>query len=164
MKQYLLIICLLLFVVSCKKAIAVDKAATSYASFGDSITADKAISKEQLFAKYAAMKEGDTLAVKFSSKINDVCQKKGCWMNVDLVNDEKAFVKFKDYGFFMPLNSKDEEVIVNGKAFLSIESVEEQKHYAKDAGKSVTAIDSIESPIKTYSFLADGVLIKNNEK
>jgi hypothetical protein len=164
MKLKSLIICLLFFVVSCKNSIDADKAAISYASFGDSITSDKAISKEELFAKYAAMNDGDTIDVKFKSKINDVCQKKGCWMNVDLVNNEKAFVKFKDYGFFMPLNTKDEEVIVNGKAFLSIESIEEQKHYAKDAGKSIAAIDSIKSPIKTYSFLADGVLIKNNEK
>ena len=85
-------------------------------------------------------------------------------MNVDLGKDEKAFVKFKDYGFFMPLNSKGEDIIVNGKAFLSIESIEDQKHYAKDAGKSQQAIDSITSPIKTYSFLANGVLIKKNEK
>lgn len=164
MIQKSLIICLLFIVVGCKKSIDVEKATISYASFGDSITSDKSISKEELFAKYAAMKDGDTIDVKFKSKINDVCQKKGCWMNVDLVNDEKVFVKFKDYGFFMPLNSKDEEVIVNGKAFLSIESIEELKHYAKDAGKSIAAIDSIKSPIKTYSFLANGVLIKNNEK
>jgi len=76
-------------------------------------------------------------------------------------NDEKVFVKFKDYGFFMPLNAKNEEVIVNGKAFLSVESVDELKHYAKDAGKSQAAIDSIQSPITTYAFLADGVLIKD---
>jgi hypothetical protein len=34
------------------------------------------------------------------------------------------------------------------------------KHYAKDAGKSQAAIDSIIKPETTYSFLADGVLIK----
>ncbi len=149
--------------VSCKQTIDKQKD-VSYVSFGDSITADGAISKESLFSKYQSLHEGDTLEVKFASKIIDVCQKKGCWMNVDLDKDEKAFVKFKDYGFFMPLNSKGEDIIVNGKAFLSIESVEDQKHYAKDAGKSKQAIDSITTPIKTYSFLANGVLIKKNEK
>lgn len=149
---------------SCKYSVSVGDSDVSYSSFGDSITADNAISKEALFSKYESMKEGDTLNLKFSSQINDVCQKKGCWMNVDLGKDQKAFVKFKDYGFFMPLNSKGEEVILNGKAFLSIESIEEQKHYAKDAGKSQAAIDSITTPLKSYSFVADGVLIKNNEK
>lgn len=159
-----LFILLACVVASCKYSITTEDATVSYASFGDSITAENAISKEKLFDKYQSLQEGDTVALKFESSINDVCQKKGCWMNVDLGNKEQAFVKFKDYGFFMPLNSKGEEVIVNGKAFLSIESIEEQKHYAKDAGKSQAAIDSITTPIKTYSFLADGVLIKNDEK
>ncbi len=149
---------------SCKYSASIGDSDVSYSSFGDSITADHAISKEDLFSKYESMKEGDTLNLKFSSKINDVCQKKGCWMNVDLGKGQAAFVKFKDYGFFMPLNSKGEEVIINGKAFLSIESIEEQKHYAKDAGKSQAAIDSITSPLKSYSFVADGVLIKSNGK
>jgi hypothetical protein len=157
-------ISLVLILTSCKYSITTDNSDISYASFGDSITAENAISKENLLDQYQTMKEGDTIKIKFSSKINDVCQKKGCWMNVDLGKNEQAFVKFKDYGFFMPLNAKGEEVIVNGKAFLAIESVDEQKHYAKDAGKSQAAIDSITTPIKTYSFLADGVLIKNNEK
>ena len=69
-------------------------------------------------------------------------------------------MKFKDYAFFVPKNAQDEEVIVNGKAFVSIESVEELKHYAKDAGKSQASIDSIVTPKTTYSFMADGVLIK----
>jgi hypothetical protein len=149
---------------SCKYSASIGDSDVSYSSFGDSITAVHAISKEDLFSKYESMKEGDTLKVKFSSQINDVCQKKGCWMNVDLGKGQAAFVKFKDYGFFMPLNSKGEEVIINGKAFLSIESIEEQKHYAKDAGKSQAAIDSITSPLKSYSFVADGVLIKSNGK
>jgi hypothetical protein len=159
-----LFISLVIILTSCKHEITTDNSDISYTSFGDSITAENAISKESLFEKYQEMKEGDTINLKFSSKIIDVCQKKGCWMNVDLGKKEQAFIKFKDYGFFMPLNSKDEEVIVNGKAFLAIESVAEQKHYAKDAGKSQAAIDSITTPIRTYSFLADGVLIKNNEK
>ena len=157
-------ISLILILTSCKYSITTDNSDISYASFGVSITAENAISKENLLDQYQTMKEGDTMKIKFSSKINDVCQKKGCWMNVDLGKNEQAFIKFKDYGFFMPLNAKGEEVIVNGKAFLAIESVDEQKHYAKDAGKSQAAIDSITTPIKTYSFLADGVLIKNNEK
>ena len=109
--------------------------------------------------KFANLKEGDTIDVKFKSKINEVCQKKGCWMSVDLGNENETFVKFKDYGFFVPLNAQDKEVIVNGKAFISVESVADLKHYAKDAGKSQAAIDSIIEPEVTYSFMANGVLI-----
>ena len=109
--------------------------------------------------KFKTLKEGDTLEVKFKSGINEVCQKKGCWMTLDLADDKEAFVKFKNYGFFVPKNAQDKEVIVNGKAFVSIESVDVLKHYAKDAGKSQAAIDSIVAPKVTYSFMADGVLI-----
>lgn len=164
MKLKTIIICFAVVFTSCKYSENANNSDISYTSFGASITAENAISKEELLSKFEGMKEGDTINLKFTSKIKDVCQKKGCWMNVDLGKNEETFVKFKDYAFFMPLNSKNEEVVVNGKAFLSVESVDEQKHYAKDAGKSQVAIDSITTPLKTYSFLADGVLIRNNGK
>lgn len=131
-----------------------------FASYGDAISKESALSKEQMLTKYATLKEGDTINVKFRTKINSVCAKKGCWMNVALTDKEQAFVKFKDYAFFMPLDSKGDEVIVNGKAFVSIESVDDLRHYAKDAGKSKDEINSITESKKSYSFLADGVLIK----
>lgn len=162
MKKIIVLVCSIFVLTSCLKKddkIAAEKVGT-YASFGDSISAEGAISKEDMFAKYQQMKDGDSIDVKFASRINDVCQKKGCWMNLGLVNDEKVFVKFKDYAFFMPLNSKDADVVVNGKAYVSVETVEDLKHFAKDAGKSQAAIDSIIAPETTYSFMADGVLIK----
>jgi hypothetical protein len=147
---------------SCKKETVAteNQKQDNYAFFGDSISDDKALSKDEMLAQFDKLKAGDTLNVKFKSKIKNVCQKKGCWMTLVLPNEKEAFVKFKDYAFFIPKNAKDEEVVVNGKAFVSIESVEELKHYAKDEGKSQAAIDSIVSPKTTYSFMADGVLIK----
>ena len=147
---------------SCKKeTVAIEnEKQDKYAYFGDSISDDKAISNDEMMVQFDKLKAGDTLNVKFKSKIKSVCQKKGCWMTLVLPNEKEAFVKFKDYAFFVPKNAKDEEVIVNGKAFVSIESVQELKHYAKDEGKSQAAIDSIVTPKTTYSFMADGVLIK----
>lgn len=130
-----------------------------YAVFGDSIASEGALSSAEMMEKFESLKEGDTVDVKFKSSINNVCKKKGCWMTLDLTNDKETFVKFKDYAFFVPKNAEEKEVIVNGKAFVSIESVEDLQHYAKDAGKSQEAIDSIQEPKVTYSFLADGVLI-----
>ena len=57
------------------------------------------------------------------------------------------------------MNAQDKEVIVNGKAYVNVETVADLKHYAKDAGKSQTAIDSVTKPEVRYSFMADGVLI-----
>ena len=81
-------------------------------------------------------------------------------MNLDLAQGKEVFVKFKDYAFFVPTDSKDEEVIISGKAYVSVESIEDLKHYAKDGGKSQAAIDSIIAPKTKYSLMADGVLIQ----
>ncbi|MDV6170120.1 DUF4920 domain-containing protein [Flavobacterium sp. DG1-102-2] len=130
-----------------------------YASFGDKILADKAISKEEMMKKYKSLKIGDTLNVKFKSKVNAVCQKKGCWMALQLPGGKESFVKFKDYAFFVPLNAADQEAIISGKAFVSETSVAQLRHYAKDGGKSEADIAKITEPEFEYKFMADGVLI-----
>lgn len=131
-----------------------------YASFGDKFELNKVLTKEQMFKKYKSLKKGDSISVKFKTSIDEVCKKKGCWMKLNLGNDEAAFVKFKDYGFFVPLNADGSEVIVNGVAFVDVVSVNELKHYAKDAGKSQAEINAITKPEITYSFTATGVYIK----
>lgn len=131
----------------------------AYATFGEKISVDNAISKEEMMAKFETMKAGDTLETKFISKVNKVCKSKGCWMKIDL-GDEESMVKFKDYGFFVPMNSEDRKVVVHGKAYVTEQSVEDQKHYAKDAGKSEEEINSISETKFTYAFLADGVLME----
>lgn len=133
--------------------------AKDYTLFGEKFKVTKILTKDQMLEKYKNLKKGDTITVQFQSTIKSVCKKKGCWMKMELAGDDNSFVKFKDYGFFVPKNAQEKEVIVNGKAFVSIESVDVLKHYAKDAGKSQAAIDSITEPKVTYSFMADGVLI-----
>ena len=163
MKKIFVLALAVFSMIACKKTEIKEEAIVApekFQSFGDSITTEGAITKEELLAKFETLKEGDTIELKFRSEIKDVCQKKGCWMNMNLSNDKNAFVRFKDYGFFMPFNAAGSEAIVNGKAFISVESVDELKHYAKDAGKSQVAIDSITEPKVSYSFLSNGVLIK----
>ena len=76
------------------------------------------------------------------------------------IGDDEAMVKFKDYGFFMPKNIAGKSVIVNGKAFVAEVGVDEQRHYAEDAGKPQDEIEAIIDAKRTLSFEADGVLIK----
>ncbi|RZK07342.1 MAG: DUF4920 domain-containing protein [Flavobacterium sp.] len=131
-----------------------------YASFGSKFKENKALTKEEMLKKYKSMKKGDTLAVQFKSKIKDVCKKKGCWMSMDLANEKESFVRFKDYGFFVPLNADNSNAIVTGRAYLDVITVDELKHYAKDGGKSEEEIAKITEPKITYAFQADGVLIE----
>lgn len=134
--------------------------ANDYASFGEKFKVERVYNKAEMMKKYKKLKKGDTLTVQFESEIKSVCKKKGCWMKMQLAGDDDSFVRFKDYGFFVPLNADNSQAIVKGKAFVDIVSVEELKHYAKDGGKSAAEIAKITKPETTFAFTADGVYIK----
>ena len=97
-----------------------------------------------------------------SGEILDVCPKKGCWMNVK-VNTDTVFVKFKDYGFFVPKTGiQGKKVLMSGEIFKDTISVERLKHYAEDAKKSRTEIDLITEPEYKINMIATGVAIEEN--
>ncbi len=133
---------------------------SEYDSFGNQISADKALISSEMLTRFKNLKVGDTIDVKFRSTIKEVCANKGCWMKLPLGVDTQTMVRFKDYGFFMPLDAKDREVVVAGKAFVKETSVKELQHYAEDAGKSKEEIEKITVPKKEFSFEAHGVLMK----
>lgn len=135
-----------------------------YASFGAQIDKKDAYTAERLNELYLGMEVGDTVDVKFASKINSVCKKKGCWMKLELAEDKETMVRFKDYGFFVPKNSEGRDVVVEGFAFLDETSVDDLKHYAEDEGKSKEEIDAITEPKITYSFTATGVLVQGTDE
>ena len=126
-------------------------------SFGEPITTDGAIAYHEMLAK---MENADSLHVKVRGTVRAVCQAKGCWMNI---SDEQAatetFVHFKDYGFFMPKDCTGREVIMEGKVYRSMTSVEELRHFAEDEGKSKEEIEAITEPVEEIKFLASGVLL-----
>lgn len=165
MKNIFIALCLVFVAVSCKnndkteEVVVTEINEISYASFGDKIDSDNALNVSELSEKYQTMKAGDTLQTKVMAKVNSVCQAKGCWMRLDLENDQEVMVKFKDYGFFMPKNIADKDVIINGKAYITEVSVDEQRHYAEDAGKTEEEVAAITEPQRTLSFEADGVLL-----
>ncbi|MGH2665367.1 DUF4920 domain-containing protein [Flavobacterium sp.] len=143
-----------------KKTSATAVNTNDYALFGDKFTAAKVLSNKEMLKKYKSLKKGDTITVQFKSSIKEVCKKKGCWMSMDLTDSNESFVRFKDYGFFVPLNADSQEAIVSGIAYIDVVSVEELRHYAKDAGKPQSEINKITKPKITYAFQATGVLIK----
>ena len=84
-------------------------------------------------------------------------------MTLDLPQEEDVMVKFKDYGFFVPKDIDNKEVVVKGKAYVTEVSVEEQRHYAEDNGKTEDEVAAITKPKRTLSFLAEGVRIKKSK-
>jgi hypothetical protein len=139
-----------------------DAAATTPAEddrhFGEIITADDAITLPQLLSRLNGQ---DSVEVKLVGNVQSVCQKKGCWMNIVEKEEEGPafFVKFKDYGFFVPKDIAGRKVIMEGFAFREFTPVDELKHMAEDAGKSQEEIDAITMPKEELKFLASGVLL-----
>jgi hypothetical protein len=98
---------------------------------------------------------------KLEGEIISTCPKKGCWIEMK-IDDKDVFVKFKDYGFFVPKSGMEgKKAIIQGLASIDTVSVKDLKHYAEDAGKSKTEIEKITSPEIKISFLAEGVIIRD---
>jgi hypothetical protein len=92
--------------------------------------------------------------------IVDVCPKKGCWMRVKDDSDHELFVRFQDYGFFVPMNAAGHRVVMHGTSVAEEASVEDLRHYAQDAGKSPEEIAAITAPEMRVTFFADSVYIE----
>jgi hypothetical protein len=130
---------------------------TTLQFFGDSINQDGAISADQLSTQMAGK---DSMKVKLTGKIEEVCQKKGCWMTMNIGNDKTMQVKFKDYAFFVPKDASGKEVVIEGMAFTDTVPVAELRHYAEDGGKTKEEIEKITEPEIAITFEANGVIIK----
>ena len=126
--------------------------------FGDEVKDKKLVTLSDLERQLSYV---DTVHITTMGEINSVCQKKGCWMTVSPSADSSPsfMVKFKDYGFFVPKDVSGETVVMHGKAYRQVTSVNALRHYAEDAGKSQREIDAITQPKEELIFIADGVEI-----
>jgi len=128
------------------------------AIYGDSVINDNVI---QLASLQSAMKGETRKDLKLRGQVKEVCQNKGCWMTMDLGNGETIRVTFKDYKIFVPKDLGGREVVLDGFAYLDTTSVENQQHYARDAGKSEANIAAIVSPKVQLAYEAKGVVVMN---
>tara|TARA_B100000963_G_scaffold61745_1_gene49713 strand:+ start:42043 stop:42495 length:453 start_codon:yes stop_codon:yes gene_type:complete len=128
-------------------------------SFGDKMSSNELTSINEINNLFTNLEAGEFNNTKFKATVVDVCKMKGCWMNLDLNNNKQVMVRFKNYGFFVPKDIEGKDVIVEGKAFIDVLTVDELKHYAFDAGKSKEEIDKIQKEKRIYSFEATGVVI-----
>lgn len=130
---------------------------TTDSQFGEAFSSAEVKADSEMLALYQDLSLGDTIQVQFQSEVESVCAKKGCWMKLELPEEQNAHVTFKDYGFFVPKDSQGDQMLVNGVAFLEQTDVETLKHYAEDAGESEAEIAKITEPKLNYRFIASGV-------
>ena len=161
MTKYLTIVLAILFLASCNmdggKQETTEEVIEESGFYGEKISGENPISGEELVAKLA---ESDSVWVTMKSKIITNCKHSGCWMDLDVGNEEVVKVTFKDYAFFIPLESEGKTAIVEGFAKKELIPVDMLKHYAEDDGKSQEEIDAITEPEMAYTFEAIGVIIK----
>ena len=147
-----------LLIASCAPKAGNSSQAAAPKNFGAKVEAKNALAYEALMPKMAKV---DSLPAKVKGKVNEVCQKKGCWMT--LVSDKPGMpemrVTFKDYAFFMPKDLAGKHVVVDGYAYVETTSVDVLRHYAEDAGKTKEEINAITQPKREVSFEAAGVLV-----
>ncbi len=92
--------------------------------------------------------------VKTEGTVSSVCQEKGCWM-VLRSGDQSVRVTFKDYGFFVPLDSAGATAVMEG--VFTVKTIPEAtaKHYAKETPDGRP--DAIKGDQKELSLVASGV-------
>jgi hypothetical protein len=124
--------------------------------YGEKTSVEGAINIAEIPAKLA---NTTSIQTKVKGKILDVCPKKGCWLKLQVNDSTTAFVKMKDYAFFLPVAAKGKMVVLEGDAEIKTTSVDELRHYAEDAKKSKEEIAAITQPEKEIRFLAKGIVI-----
>ena len=128
-------------------------------SYGAVIDANGAIAMAD-FTK--AIEGKDSLDAKVDCEIITSCAKKGCWMDVKMADGTSMKVHFKDYAFFVPTSGlTGKHAVIQGHATKEVTDVATLRHYAEDAGQSKEDCDKITQAETSWSFMADGVLIKD---
>jgi hypothetical protein len=121
--------------------------------YGAPIAKKNAVS---LPAAIGQLQSKSSAPVLVESKVDKVCVVKGCWLGlVDAKNDVR--VTFKDYAFFVPASLIGKTVIVEGVLEKVTMTLEETKHYVKDAGGDPSKVTE---PRVEYRIVASGVEVK----
>ena len=122
---------------------------------GDAVPAGKAISVAELlqspqnYAKEPVVVEG---------LIEMACTNKGCWMQLAPAAGKPGMrVTFKDYGFFIPLDSKGMQARAHGVTKVKTLSKKEADHLEGEGAKLSRNADGT---AREVSFVASGVELR----
>ncbi len=125
-------------------------------NYGAKISAAGAVAISDVADKIG---ESGTVQTKIKAKVLDVCPKKGCWVKLAVNDSTTAFVKMKDYAFFVPTAAIGKTVVIDGEMKSKVVSVAELRHYAEDAKKSAEEIAAITKPQQELRVTASGITV-----
>ena len=104
MRNLIILLVMVFLLVACKQQQKSEELITvdGLEYFVEEISKEGAINSADFFNQFI---KGDSIEMKVIGKINEVCKKKGCWMSMSIGSEDEMMVRFKDYGFFVPLNA-----------------------------------------------------------
>ncbi len=139
-----------------KRLIAIALFATT-ALAGATINRGTAIAKDAksvpLATVLASPDDYTKSAVVVEGTVTNACERKGCWMQLNDA-DQSVRVTFKDYGFFVPLDSKGMKARAEGVTTVKKLSKAEADHLEEEGAKLKRNEDGTSVEV---SFVASGV-------
>ncbi|HET7707165.1 MAG TPA: DUF4920 domain-containing protein [Thermoanaerobaculia bacterium] len=112
----------------------------------------KVLESPETYAKTAVVVDG---------VISQACTRKGCWMElVPEAGKPGVRVTFKDYGFFIPLDSKGMVARAEGVTTIKTLSKKEADHLSEEGAKLTRNEDGT---AREVSFVANGVELRKAE-
>lgn len=108
------------------------------------------------------LKDPDAYAgktVTIEGKVANVCENKGCWM---IVTDgtNRIRVDFKDYKFFVPYDSPEKRVRVEGVVYRKTVKKETLEHWAAESMFPDMKAEEITGDREMVMFTANGVVME----
>lgn len=108
--------------------------------------------------KDPAAQDGKTVVLE--GTVRRACERKGCWMELAPTADSKGpgvRVTFKDYGFFVPLDSAGRKAKVEGTVKVATLSDERAKHYESEGATVPRGADGMAREVQ---LVASGVELR----
>jgi hypothetical protein len=130
--------------------------------FGDALGNREQVAFETLLANPAAYRGKKVIT---EGVVRQNCQKRGCWMDVRPQEDRAATsltVRFQDYAFFVPLNSRGARVRMEGVIKITTMTAEEVKHM-EDEGADVPG-KKADGTAESIELTATGVEMRGRTK
>lgn len=124
-------------------------------NFGNTITKENARETLELPNLFVA----DSVPVKLTGKVVNVCQHSGCWLTLAF-GKEELMVNIKDQAFSVPKDISGKTAWVDGIAYRELIDIETLKQIADENGKSQEEIDAITEAVYDYTVEVTGVIVE----
>lgn len=122
--------------------------------FGEDFSHVGAISTAKLVTEIPADSDVQTVV---TGEVVEVCPKAGCWMRVAIEGSSETVLVNTNHDFELPRDLAGKRVVISGVAYQKLITVDEQKHYAVDAGATPEQIAAITADKQGIMIEAKGV-------